>query len=356
MTTYLISGPETQAYFLTSDESLLVQRTGSLIVAETPAIVSNGDNFLTIRGLARSTATENGVGNGVAVVNGSAVIDVGVQGSIVSDNQIGVLASGGLWLDNAGTVMGHAVGVETLGGWARINNAGTIQGTGFQAVISYTSDFRLTNSGTIKGNGGIYIGAYDSIVIHNNGLIDGGSTAIEIESSHYGSTKIVNSGELVGEVWLGSGNDLFNGSQGQQYIVDGGGGDDRLIGGAGDENLIGGTGEDLLIGGLGKDDLDGGDGNDRVWGGEGDDYLFGGRDLDTFIFTPGDGTDTIGDFNTGFDRINLRQFHFATAEDAIRFASAQELDVVFTFTSGEVLIVKDAAQWLGSTLADDLII
>ena len=311
MATYLISGDETQAYLLTSDESLLVRRTGSLIVGDTPAIVSNGDNLLTIRGIARSSATETGVGNGIAVVDGSAIVDVGLHGSIVSDHQIGLLASGGLWLDNDGIVAGAAAGVETTGPWVRINNAGTIQGTDFQAIISYTPDFRLVNAGTIIGNGGIYFGAYDSIVIHNSGLIDGGITAIELQPNHYGATRTINSGQLIGDVVLGSGNDLFNGSLGQQAIIDGGGGDDRLLGGA---------------------------------------------NADTFIFDPGGGTDTIGDFATTIDRINLRHFNFATAGDAMAFASVQGVDVVFNFTGGETLIVENAAASFNSTLVDDLLI
>jgi len=354
--TYLISGDETQAYLLTSDESLLVRRTGSLIVGDTPAIVSNGDNLLTIRGIARSSATETGVGNGIAVVDGSAIVDVGLHGSIVSDHQIGLLASGGLWLDNDGIVAGAAAGVETTGPWVRINNAGTIQGTDFQAIISYTPDFRLVNAGTIIGNGGIYFGAYDSIVIHNSGLIDGGITAIELQPNHYGATRTINSGQLIGDVVLGSGNDLFNGSLGQQAIIDGGGGDDRLVGGAGEEDLRGGTGADVLIGGLGDDHLDGGDGNDRLRGGGGNDDLLGGANADTFIFDPGGGTDTIGDFATTIDRINLRHFNFATAGDAMAFASVQGVDVVFNFTGGETLIVENAAASFNSTLVDDLLV
>lgn len=50
---------------------------------------------------------------------------------------------------------------------------------------------------------------------------------------------------------------------------------------AGDDTLIGGAGEDLLI------------------GGEGDDLLSGGAGNDTFEYQPGDGHDTITDFNAG---------------------------------------------------------
>ncbi len=50
---------------------------------------------------------------------------------------------------------------------------------------------------------------------------------------------------------------------------------------AGDDNLIGGAGDDLLI------------------GGEGDDLLSGGAGNDTFEYQPGDGHDTITDFNAG---------------------------------------------------------
>lgn len=45
-----------------------------------------------------------------------------------------------------------------------------------------------------------------------------------------------------------------------------------------------------------------------TYGGTGDDTLTGGAGADTFVFAPGDGSDTITDFETDDDTINLSQF------------------------------------------------
>ena len=78
----------------------------------------------------------------------------------------------------------------------------------------------------------------------------------------------------------------------------------RLTGNDGDNTLRGLAGNDILSGGLG---------NDKLQGGLGRDTLTGGAGSDTFIFNVGDspstasplGFDTLNDFTTGVDRIDL---------------------------------------------------
>jgi len=80
--------------------------------------------------------------------------------------------------------------------------------------------------------------------------------------------------------------------------LDGGAGNDTLTGGAGNDTLRGGTGNDTLIGGLGNDILIGGLGNDTLTGGGGSDsFVFN-------LFT--ERTDTITDFNTAQDTLDIR--------------------------------------------------
>ncbi|MBC6476839.1 MAG: hypothetical protein GDA56_02605 [Hormoscilla sp. GM7CHS1pb] len=97
----------------------------------------------------------------------------------------------------------------------------------------------------------------------------------------------------------GPGNDRLHGGRGNDSLV-GGEGDDRLIGGIGD-------GKDTLIGGNGDDRLNGGNGNDTLDGGKGNDDLRGGKGADTFILRPGDGEDTIRDFENGIDSIRVEK-------------------------------------------------
>lgn len=59
--------------------------------------------------------------------------------------------------------------------------------------------------------------------------------------------------------------------------------------------MHGGNGNDTLWGESGDDRLNGGDGNDVLFGGQGTDYLVGGKDADTYVFSLGEGQDTITD-------------------------------------------------------------
>lgn len=65
--------------------------------------------------------------------------------------------------------------------------------------------------------------------------------------------------------------------------------------------LDAGEGDDVITGSQGADTLIGGDGNDLVNGGLGNDLAFLGAGSDTFVWNPGDGSDTVegqGDFDT----------------------------------------------------------
>ena len=62
-----------------------------------------------------------------------------------------------------------------------------------------------------------------------------------------------------------------------------------LTGDKNDNSIVGGSGADILKGGKGKDTL---------WGGAGNDSLYGGAGADTFIYKPGEGKDTIFDYDS----------------------------------------------------------
>lgn len=102
--------------------------------------------------------------------------------------------------------------------------------------------------------------------------------------------------------------------------------DDYISGGAGHDNLQGRGGNDKLYGGSGNDKLYGGNGRDSLWGGKGSDTLYGGAEKDTFIYTLGDGNDTIGDFEAGEKIIVL--------DAEVRSSKAASGNVTFKIGSG----------------------
>ena len=110
------------------------------------------------------------------------------------------------------------------------------------------------------------------------------------DSSH----ALVSGGDGNDRIRGGLGNDTINGDSGNDIIF-GYDGDDRLNGGMGNDSIYGENGNDTLWGESGDDYLNGGDGDDVLFGGQGTDYLVGGKGADTYVFSLGEGKDTITD-------------------------------------------------------------
>ena len=129
----------------------------------------------------------------------------------------------------------------------------------------------------------------------------------------------------------GDGRDVLNGKSGA----------DTLIGGDGNDLLTGWGGGDLLLGGAGVDQMTGDAGSDVLDGGTGDDILSGGSNKDRFVFAPGDGIDTVTDFEDGLDRLDFRAYDFVNRPAALSFAAQVGADVVFSFAGGAQVIVQN---------------
>ncbi len=80
-------------------------------------------------------------------------------------------------------------------------------------------------------------------------------------------------------------------------------GDDVIAGRGGHDSLTGLGGDDYLTGGAGHDQLNGSGGDDRLNGGAGN---------DTFFYNKNAGHDTIEDFQSGKDRIELSNYTHIT--------------------------------------------
>src|SRR5262249_54833480 len=84
----------------------------------------------------------------------------------------------------------------------------------------------------------------------------------------------------------------------RHLVLNANGGDDTISAGVGLAPLIsltidGGAGNDTLTGGGGGDLLLGGEGDELVNGGRRNDVAFLGAGDDTFVWNPGDGSDTV---------------------------------------------------------------
>ena len=120
------------------------------------------------------------------------------------------------------------------------------------------------------------------------------------------------------------------------------GGNDRLRGEDGHDKLYGGQGADVLQGGEGNDVLKGGPGDDRLYGDEGNDTLGGGDGADTFFLVPGDGNDTILDFGTGADKLDLSAFGQArTTADLALTQRGDDLVIDLSAHRGGMVTLED---------------
>ncbi len=197
-----------------------------------------------------------------------------------------------------GTFIGSIIGVNIA---ASALNA-------VAATVSTADDYALIQQ-AFSGN--------DLVALSDLGDRFRSSTGIDLVFSNAGNDK----------VWLGAGNDACIAGTGQDF-VSGDGNDDLLVGNQGNDTLLGGAGRDLIDGGRGND------------------LLTGGAGVDTFVFVPGDGSDTVTDYQHGVDIINIGAgpASFAGlsllqvgADAEVRFGN-----VVFTLTNTQAIDLAPA--------------
>ena len=123
----------------------------------------------------------------------------------------------------------------------------------------------------------------------------GGNDSIDASKLPAGIVPIVLDG--------GTGNDVITGGAGDD-VVFGRDDNDKLGGGAGDDDLFGGNGNDAIDGGAGDDELIGNNGDDTITGGTGNDIALLAAGNDLFIWSSGDGSDTI-EGGVDFDTLRL---------------------------------------------------
>ncbi|MGE4312680.1 MAG: type I secretion C-terminal target domain-containing protein [Pseudobdellovibrionaceae bacterium] len=138
----------------------------------------------------------------------------------------------------------------------------------------------------------------------------------------------------------GAGSDILKGGNGGDTLS-GDDGDDQLFGEDGNDNISGDEGDDLLYGGAGNDTLEGGLGYDILIGGAGNDTLYGGNSAaiwnsNLFVFESGFGHDTVDDFVTSLDKIDLTDFS--------SISDVSQLDIyVFTNSYGSTTTITISA-------------
>jgi Ca2+-binding RTX toxin-like protein len=240
----------------------------SLYVGAGATLASSAAGGRAVRSTADSVSVEV-VGHlaaqiGVEFAGNFGSINIQVGGSVFGAG-IGVDSRTSMALANQGTISARRGINCDLN--LDMNNSGTVSGM-LDAVFA-TGDATITNSGLITApETAIFVNGVAHIV--NTGTIMGGVSA-QLQDDY-----LANAGLIVGDVFLGQGNDLFDGTDG------------RVLGlismFAGDDTVLGGESGDVIQGGNGRDDLDGAAGDDRfvITDGDGHDVIDGGSGIDTY--------------------------------------------------------------------------
>ena len=213
---------------------------------------------------------------------GTDVIDLSTFGRAITWEELSARIATVTDPNDQNTVTGIVIDLTEWGG-------GTITLDGVTSVNDLTeASFRMPAVNVINGTDG-----FDLLL-----------GTVGMDEMHGGET-----GDILD---AGCGDDVLYGGGGHDLLV-GGAGDDVLHGGDDKDLLAGGSGDDVLYGDAGNDTLDGGAGEDIIVGGLGNDTLWGehctdDKDADTFVFGLNHGNDTIKDFDTALDKIDLTAF------------------------------------------------
>ncbi len=214
-------------------------------------LVNNGDIFSPGSGVTFQAQKNGTVINkaGASIVGSYGVIlgsgaggknmTVMNDGTIVAVTGVGVYASdvSNFDLTNTGKIFGPVVGVQAtvVAGGATdgptIDNSGLIKSANFgiygSVLPGLTTTVHNKPGGTIQGAvASIYIPT-GKLSLDNDGKIKGNVVA----SGANTHDKVVNAGQIKGEVFLGSGNDTFKNAGGTAGRIHGGDGNDTLIAG-----------------------------------------------------------------------------------------------------------------------------
>lgn len=246
--------------------------------------------------------------------------DIIIKGDVFALNA-GIRSTAEVSIKVSGDIFGGHHGIELEGDIAgsriRIEEKGSISGSNAGISIADGTDVTIINDGKLRSDLNAIVVDTGDVTIFNRGKVSG-----DIETGS-GNDKIdLRGGSITGEVRGGAGGDSYWISDADTVIVEDALGDYDVVAstvsfslyenvemavllGKRDINVTGNGSDNILIGSNGDNVLDGGAGEDMIGGLGGRDRLTGGADIDTFIFQPGAGRDTITDFTNGEDTMRI---------------------------------------------------
>lgn len=271
----------------------------------------------------------------------------GAHGLLLMDSDATIYnyAHGLIKTTYAAITVNNAAGVSDL-----FNNAGEISGG--TAFLGGDGNENIVNSGKITGDIYTYDGE-DSLLLKAGSSIDsnvdlgGSSDILDLRHGAFGKSSLTG----------GADNDFYRVAKDDIDIFEGKGGgtdtvkssvdfhlganfEDLHLAGHGDIDGVGNAADNRLYGDKGDNHLSGGKGDDTLNGVGGKDLLTGGAGADTFLFGKAYGHDTITDFQSGEDHINLHGIGGISSFAEVQSHASQDgADVVLDLGGGDVLTI-----------------
>jgi Ca2+-binding RTX toxin-like protein len=247
-----------------------------------------------------------------------------VSGSAYADTMIGNTGANSLTGNAGNDTLNGGAGADSLTGGAN-NDIFVLDDTTFSGIDTI-QDFNSSNDKIIIANLFPYYDPWVHTITDYVQITDSGSNSILKVDIDGGGNSFVQVATIIGVTGLTnelalqnsdtvrtyntisgtSGADTLTGGANFDYIF-ADYGNDTLYGGAGNDRLDGAWDNDTLYGQDGNDVLEAGSGNDTLYGGAGADILYshGGNDIFVLDDTTFSGVDTIQDFNSSNDKIDI---------------------------------------------------
>jgi Ca2+-binding RTX toxin-like protein len=339
-----IDGALTSSYKMTFSNATYILNEGASITTDGPDALYYQDGVSNSHVIIKGHIT-GGTGNTDTGVNSNpSGCDVKITGTGAVEAGVGVeLGFGNQQLSNHGAIDGSNFGVWLQSVQQTVTNFGHISGGTDGIEAGGLGDVSVVNqaAGSITSQGVAvqFNGSQNSTsTLTNLGLLKGAWAFF----GSYGDDMVINHGQMKGSIYMGEGDDTFDDRGGKvDHDIYGQSGNDTLItdsanvhlqedsnGGtdtvkstvtyvltANVENLVllgkggvDGTGTEdgnAVTGNQGNNKLMGLGGADTLDGGRGNDVLKGGSGSDTFVFATNGGQDTVLDFKSGTDHIDL---------------------------------------------------
>jgi Ca2+-binding RTX toxin-like protein len=286
---------------ITGIERLQLQTPGTTGVTLTTANVDTGINTVTLGAGTATVASGIGAAAAAFTATSGAYGITGPAGTLAVN--LGGTLGGALTLTDTGTAITDSATV-TVSQSTATNNvlAGqNISSVGYE-TLTISSGSTVTAAQTL-GTVGVTVDTGGASVVNFTGvnnLTVGAITAVTVSASG-----MTGAGTFTQSAAAGSTTTSIAGTANND-VIRGGSAASTLTGNAGNDSIVAGAGNDSLSGGDGADTMEGGAGRDTLTGGSGADYFqFGTANTSTVVQSSSAAADTITDFLSGTDKIQI---------------------------------------------------